>query len=104
MDNELWDDEVNDLNNFDNKIHIHSLKIKNKNTTVINGLIFNNKDENKQFISHNKKKFGIAGYQTIVEKINEKDMVFVFSGDYRTKIKNVLVETYNKSEENIEIH
>jgi len=104
MDSELWNDVEEDLNDFDNIIHIYSHKIKNKNTTVLNGLKFNDKTESKQFITYIKKKFGIAGYEAFIEKINDKNNVCVFSGDYREKIKDVLINEYNKSDENIEIH
>ena len=104
MDDELWNDNEDDLNDFDNIIHIHVHKIKNKNVTVIDGLKFTDLNESKQFITLIKKKFGIAGYESEIKKINENDKVFVFSGDNRNKISNILIDQYNKNEENIEIH
>lgn len=90
---------------FDNDIHIHKqMRGAKKCITIINGLNFNTKEETKDFLGKIKKKFGIGGCQKIISDIDENNMVFVFMGDYREKIKSLLVEEYNKNDESIFIH
>lgn len=91
---------------FDNDIHIHKHMRGGgkKCNTIISGLNFKNKEETKEFLSKITKKFGIGGCQKIVTEIDEKNTVLVFTGDYREKIKTLLIEEYNKDEESIKIH
>lgn len=91
--------------NYDNQIHIHKhQRGTRKCDTIIQGLIFSNKSEGKEFISKIKKKLGIGGCQKMMEVIDKDNMVFVFTGDYRNKIKKILIEDYNKDEDFIKYH
>ncbi len=104
MDSELWNDTNENLNDYDNIIHLHTYKIKKKNATIIDGLKFINVEEIKKFMTNVKKKLGIAGYEANIEQFNEKEKVFVFTGDNMVKIKNILINEYGKSDEHIIIH
>ena len=95
----------NDLiTKFNKDIHIHkNMRGTKKCTTIISGLYFS-KEETKDFLSKIKKKFGIGGCEKMVEEVDTKNSVLVFMGDYREKIKNLLIEEYNKEDESIFIH
>lgn len=97
---------ANDLNTkYDNEIHIYKHARNGKKcTTIIKGLNFTEKIDIKNFLSKIKKKFGIAGCQKILTNVDETSEVFVFSGDYREKIKTLLIESYNKEDDFIKIH
>jgi hypothetical protein len=69
---------------------------RGRNTdTVIVGLKFNTKDNAKTFITSIKRKFGINGCQKMIEEMDNINPVFVFTGDFRDKIKKILIEEYN---------
>ena len=98
-------DAENELDlQYDNDIHIHKQMRGRKCTTIIQGLEFSSKEDNKAFITKIKKKFGINGCQKIVDDIDETNLVFIFTGDCREKIKDLLVLEHDKSEESIKIH
>lgn len=75
-----------------------------KSDTIITGLVFNNKDENKQFLTMCKKKFGSGGCLKEMPELYKKGLVFVFTGDLRDKIKNLLVNEYGKNKDLIKMH
>ena len=86
--------------NYDNEIIIHKqLRGSKKCDTIIQGLIFNTKEENKEFISKIKRKLGIGGCQKMIEDVDKKNLVFIFTGDYRDKIKDILIQEYGKIDE-----
>jgi hypothetical protein len=77
-----------------NEIHMYK-QARGRNTdTVIVGLLFNNKDNSKTFVSFIKKKFGINGCQKMMDDMDKENPVFVFTGDFRDKIIKILVENY----------
>ncbi len=107
MDNELWDESQENFGNteiLNEAIDIYFHKIRNKNTTVIDGLIFKETKDKKTFITSIKKKFGITGYETKIDSINSEKDVIVFSGNIKDKIKTELIKTYGKNEDNITVH
>ena len=102
-------DDFNNTNNFDvdfgEDIHIHKyIRNAKKCTTIISGLEFKDPKDVKDFLTKVKVKFGIGGCQKTVEEISSKNLVYVFMGDYREKIKQFLVKEYNKDESCIKIH
>jgi len=102
-------DKFNNENNFDvdfgEDIHIHKyIRNAKKCTTIISGLEFKDPKDVKDFLSKVKIKFGIGGCQKTIEEISTKNLVYVFMGDYREKIKQFLVKEYNKDESCIKIH
>ena len=91
-------------NTSDNEIHIYKQSRGRKSDTIISGLIFENKDDTKLFLSSCKKKFGIGGCHKMLLEINKDMMVFVFTGDMREKIKKLLINDYSKNEDLIKVH
>jgi len=104
MNEKNFEDDFND-NNFNDNIHIYK-QIRNarKCQTIINGLTFKNPQDEKEFLSKVTKKFGIGGCKKKVEEINSHNLVYVFMGDYRDKIKQFLIKEYNKEDSCISIH
>lgn len=90
---------------YSNEIHMHRVnRGARKHDIIIQGLVFNSNDETKDFISSIKKKFGINGCYKLIPDYDSKNNVFIFSGDKREEIKNILVETYKRDEEFIKYH
>lgn len=108
FDRNIEFDEFNKENdidmNFREDIHIHKhMRNARKCTTIINGLNLN-KEKTKEFLTKVKQKFGIGGCQKTIEEIDNNNLVFVFMGDYREKIKQFLIKEYGKDEDSIIIH
>jgi len=120
-DQNLNDDNINNINNlnnfdddslnnnfninFNDEIHIHKhMRNAKKCTTIISGLEFKDSKDEKEFLSKVKNKFGIGGCLKSVEEINDKNLVYIFMGDYREKIKQFLIKEYDKDESCIKIH
>jgi len=108
FDRNIEFDEFNKENdidmNFREDIHIHKhMRNARKCTTIISGLNLN-KDKTKEFLTKVKQKFGIGGCQKTIEEIDNNNLVFVFMGDYREKIKQFLIKEYGKDEDSIIIH
>ena len=89
---------------FDFKIHIHKQLRGRKCMSIIQGLSFNSKEESKTFLSTITKKFGIGGCLKKLDNIDESNEVFVFTGDCREKLKELLVSDYSKTSDNIILH
>ena len=88
----------------DGDIHMFKQSRGKKSDTVITGLIFATPDENKQFLKKIKTKFGIGGCHKLMEDMVKNELVFVFTGDYREKIKKLLINEYGKDSKSIKIH
>jgi hypothetical protein len=110
MDNTNFDDgfynpetELNDK--YSNEIHMHRInRGTRKHDIIITGLIFNSGEQSKEFLFAVKSKFGITGCTKLMPEYDEKNKVFIFSGDKRDGIKNILVETYGRDEDFIKYH
>ena len=90
---------------YDNEINIYTvLRGARKRQTIIQGLNFNNNDESKEFLKKKKKKLGIGGCLKKMEDYDEKNDVFLFTGEYSEKIKDYLVKNCNKNEDFIKFH
>lgn len=90
---------------YSNEIHLHRVSRGTKKSDIIvQGLVFKTNEETKTFVSLITKKFGISGCCKMMKDYDTKNNVFIFSGDKRDDIVNILVKTYNKDENFIKIH
>lgn len=105
FNNEFYNPE-NELNDkYSNEIHMHRVnRGARKSDVIIQGLIFKSNEETKEFISTVSKKFGISGCSKMMPDYDSKNKVFVFTGDKRDEIKDILINTYNRDEEFIKYH
>lgn len=88
---------------YSNEIHMHKVKRgTKKHDIIIQGLQFKTTEESKEFISIIKTKFGINGCCKTLENFCNK--VYIFTGDKRDEIKNILIEKYDKDENFIKYH
>jgi translation initiation factor 1 (eIF-1/SUI1) len=101
FDNEL-DNELNTFLNED--IHLHYKQRGKKCQTLIVGLLFNDKEEIKKFLSTIKKKFNVSGAHKEIKELDSNNKVFEFAGDIREGLKDYMTKVLNKNEENIKIH
>jgi translation initiation factor 1 (eIF-1/SUI1) len=91
--------------NYSNEIHLHRVsRNARKCTIIIQGLIFDTIDKSKEFITIISKKFGICGCHKIMLDYDKKNKVYVFSGDKRDEIVELLIEKYNRDLEFIKFH
>lgn len=96
VDNEFYN-PANEFSTNIQEIHIHKQQRNGKKCTLtITGLKFDSKDSDKKFISDISKKLGISGHK--------KDDTFIFTGDKREQIKQLLIDNYNKNSEFIICH
>jgi len=96
----------NDLDQkYSNEIHMHRVnRGARKSDVIIKGLVFKTNEETKEFISLISSKFGINGSYKMNPLYDEKNKVFIFSGDKRNNIKEILITNYNKDEEFIKYY
>ena len=88
-----------------NEIHMHKImRSVKKSTIIIQGLIFKTSEENKKFIKLISDKFGCNGCHKIMNEYDNKNKVFVFTGDKRDSIKEILINIYSKDDEFIKYH
>jgi hypothetical protein len=106
LDDKLKSKELPNTKNINREIHMfkHPRKKGKLFDTVISGIVFGTKEENKTFMSSIKKRFGIGGCQKKMEDIDKNYPVFVFTGDLRTKITKILVEEYKYDSKLIKNH
>lgn len=105
FDQEFYNPE-NELNEkYSNTIHMHRVnRGARKCDTIIIGLLFNSNEESKKFITLVSKKFGISGCHKKIEEYDKKNNVYIFTGDKRDEIANILVTTYDKDFDFIKYH
>lgn len=104
MDSDILNQEqVNTITN-NKEIHMYKQARGRHTDTVISGLQFDTKDTTNAFITLIKKSFGIGGCQKTMEDIDKDNPVFVFTGDFRDKIINILVENYKYDSSLIKKH
>ena len=102
---EFYNPERDLDNNYSNEIHLHRVSRNTKKCNVIiQGLVFESVEKSKEFITEISKKFGISGCHKMMEDYDKKNKVYVFSGDKRDDIVNILVEKYNRDREFIKYH
>ena len=61
-------------------------------------------EETKEFVSTVSKKFGISGCCKMMEDYDSKNKVFIFTGDKRDEIREILINNYKKDDEFIKYH
>ncbi len=96
----------NELNEkYGSEIHMHRVsRGTRKCDVIIQGLQFKTPEESKTFITTISKKFGISGCVKIMEDYDKKNNVYVFTGDKRDEIVEILVKNYNKDNDFIKYH
>ena len=96
----------NELNEkYSNEIHMHRVnRGARKSDVIIQGLIFSKTEETKEFITLVSKKFGISGCCKMVQDYDTKNKVFIFTGDKRDEIREILITNYNRDDEFIKYH
>lgn len=107
MDNfgeDFYNPETDLENKYSNEIHLHRVsRGTRKCDVIIQGLIFKNEEESKEFMKL-VKKIGICGCHKIIEDYDKINKVYVFSGDKRNDIVKILIEKFNRDEEFIKYH
>ena len=105
FNNKFYNPETELDNKYSNEIHLHRVSRNTKKCNVIiQGLVFESVEKSKEFITEISKKFGISGCHKMMEDYDKKNKVYVFSGDKRDDIVNILVEKYNRDREFIKYH
>lgn len=103
--NQFYNPETELENKYSNEVHLHRIsRNARKCTIVVQGLIFDSVEKSKEFITEVSKKFGISGCCKMMEDYDKKNKVFVFSGDKRDEIVEILVEKYNRDRDFIKYH
>lgn len=103
--NEFYNPETELENKYSNEIHMHRIsRNARKCTIVVQGLVFESVDISKEFLSKVSKKFGINGCQKMMEDYDKKNKVYVFTGDKRDEIVEILVNDYNRDRDFIKFH
>lgn len=105
FNNEFYNPETELDEKYSNEIHMHRInRGARKSDVIIQGLSFKTNEETKEFISSVSKKFGISGCYKILKDYDNKNKVFIFTGDKREEIRNILINDYNKDDEFIKYH
>lgn len=103
--NEFYNPETELEVKYSNEIHLHRVsRNARKCTIIVQGLIFDSAEKSKEFISEISKKFGICGCQKMMEDYDKKNKVYVFSGDKRDQIVEILVSKYDRDRDFIKYH
>ena len=103
--NEFYNPETELNDKYSNEIHLHRVSRNAKKCTVIiQGLVIIPIEKSKEFITEVSKKFGISGCNKMMEDYDKKNKVYVFSGDKRDEIADILVEKYGYDREFIKFH
>ena len=88
-----------------NEIHMHKImRGARKSDVIVQGLVFASIDDTKKFISTITSKLGVGGSHKMIKEYDTVNKVFLFSGDKRDEIKDILVNDYGKEEEFIKYH
>lgn len=105
FNNEFYNPETELENKYSNEIHLHRVsRNARKCTVIIQGLVFESAEKSKEFLTSVSKKFGISGCQKMMEDYDKKNKVYVFSGDKRDEIVDILVENFERDREFIKYH
>jgi|688.fasta_scaffold801397_2 translation initiation factor 1 (eIF-1/SUI1) len=90
---------------YSNEIHLHRIsRGARKSDVIVQGLVFKTNEESKEFIKLVSKKFGISGCQKTMEDYDKKNKIYIFTGDKRDEIANILIEKYNYDNDFIKYH
>ncbi len=107
MDNfgeQFYNPETELENKYSNEIHLHRVSRGAKKCDIIvQGLVFKNIDESKEFITL-VKKIGVSGSHKMMEDYDKTNKVYVFSGDKRDEIIKILTSKFNRDIDFIKCH
>lgn len=107
MDNfgeQFYNPETELENKFSNEIHLHRVsRGTRKCDVIVQGLIFKNDEDSKEFIKL-VKKIGVSGTHKMMEDYDKKNKVYVFSGDKRDVIAQILIKKFERDDEFIKYH
>lgn len=105
FDNQFYNPESELNNKYSNEIHMHRVnRGARKSDVIIQGLVFKTNEETKEFVSNVSKKFGISGCCKMMDDYDSKNKVFIFTGDKRDEIREILINNYKKDDEFIKYH
>ena len=103
--NQFYNPETELDNKYSNEVHLHRIsRNARKCTVVVQGLVFDTVEKSKEFIGEVSKKFGISGCHKMMNDYDKKNKVYVFSGDKRNEIVEILVSKYGYDDDNIKYH
>jgi len=89
---------------YSNEIHLHRVsRGTRKCDVIVQGLVFKNDDESKEFIK-TVKKIGVSGTHKMMEDYDNKNKVYIFAGDKRDEIVQILVDKFNRDNNFIKFH
>jgi translation initiation factor 1 (eIF-1/SUI1) len=107
MDNfgeEFYKPETELENKYSNEIHLHRVsRGTRKCDVIVQGLVFNDNEQSKEFIK-SVKKIGVSGTHKMMDDYDTINKVYVFSGDKRDEIAEILVNKFNRDMEFIKYH
>lgn len=102
---DFYNPEIEFNEKYSSEIHMHKImRGTRKCDIIIQGLIFKLPEENKTFIKTVSTKFGIGGCLKNMDDYDDKNKVFVFTGDKRDAIRDLLINTYKRDIELIKYH
>lgn len=105
FDNEFYNPETELDEKYSNEIHMHRInRGARKSDVIIQGLSFKTNEETKEFVTLVSKKFGISGCCKMLPDYDDKNKVFIFTGDKRDDIREILIKNYNRDDEFIKYH
>ena len=108
MDNfgeEFYNPETELENKYSNEIHLHRVsRGTRKCDVIVQGLIFKSNEQSKEFVKLVSKKFGVCGCHKMMEDYDKKNKVYIFTGDKRDEIAQILIEKYDRDDEFIKYH
>ncbi len=106
MDNfeQFYNPETETNNNYSNEIHLHRVsRGTRKCDVIVQGLFFKTNEESKEFIKL-VKKIGVSGCYKMMEEYDKKNKVYIFAGDKRDQIAQILIEKYERNKDFIKYH
>lgn len=105
FENQFYNPETELDNKYSNEVHLHRIsRNARKCTVVVQGLIFDKVEKSKEFMVEVSKKFGISGCHKMMDDYDKKNKVYVFSGDKRDEIVEILVSKYGYDSDFIKYH
>ncbi len=94
----------NDLDNeYLNEIHMHKIVNGRKSKIIVSGLQFKDKSDTDTFLTKISK-MGVGATYKMASDFDKTNKVFIFAGDKRNEIKQILISDYGKKDEMIKFH
>lgn len=97
---------VSELDNkYSKEIHLHRIPRGGKKCDIIiQGLIFESNDDSKEFIKSVSTKTGVGGSHKMIDKYDKNNKVYIFTGDKRDDIVDILINKYEYEKEFIKYY